>query len=115
MIMLQLLKKGIRMDFEGLLKGDSKYKSIAYPELNLDSNTDYKRVGVFIGHELFVNRISLEAQIGYYVYDPFKNEIPIYDRVGMKYYITNKIFAGFTIKTHLFLAEALEFGVGVRL
>lgn len=92
-----------------------KYKSIAYPELNIDPNTDYKRVGVFIGHELFVNRISLEAQIGYYVYDPFKNEIPIYDRVGMKYYITNKIFAGFTIKTHLFLAEALEFGVGVRL
>jgi len=92
-----------------------KYKSNAYPEDNINPNTDYKRVGVFVGHELFVNRISLEAQIGYYVYDPFKNEISIYDRVGMKYYISNKIFAGFTIKTHMFLAEALEFGVGVRL
>lgn len=92
-----------------------KYKSNAYPELAIDPNTDYKRIGVFIGHELFVNKISLEAQIGYYVYDPFKNEISIYDRVGMKYYFSNKFFAGFTIKTHLFLAEALEFGVGVRL
>lgn len=91
------------------------YRANAYPELNIDPNVDYKRVGVFIGHELFVNRISLEAQLGFYVYDPLKNEIPIYDRVGMKYYINKKMFAGFTIKTHMFLAEALEFGLGVRL
>lgn len=92
-----------------------KYQSIAYPEMNLDPNTDYKRIGVFVGHELFVNRISLEAQVGYYVYQPFKHDIPIYDRVGMKYYFTKNISAGFTIKTHIFLAEALEFGFGVRL
>jgi hypothetical protein len=35
--------------------------------------------------------------------------------VGIKYYVTDKIFAGFMIKTHMFLAEALEFGIGVRL
>ncbi len=92
-----------------------RFKANAYPDLNIDPNTDYKRVGLFVGHELFVNRFSIEAQIGYYIYDPFKNDISIYDRIGMKYYITKKIFAGFTIKTHLFLAEALEFGVGVRL
>ena len=62
-----------------------------------------------------INRISLEAQLGYYVYQPFKKDIPIYDRVGMKYYVTDNIFAGFTIKTHLFLAEALEFGIGYRI
>jgi len=92
-----------------------KFKANAYPDLQIDPNTDYKRVGLFVGHELFVNRFSIEAQLGYYIYDPFKNEISIYDRVGMKYYISKKVFAGFTIKTHLFLAEALEFGVGVRL
>lgn len=92
-----------------------RYTSIAYPEKNLDPNTDYKRVGIFVGHELFVNRISLEAQVGYYVYQPFKYDIPIYDRVGMKYYVTKKIAVGFTIKTHIFLAEALEFGVGYKI
>ncbi len=92
-----------------------RYKSAAYPELNIDPNTDYKRVGLFVGHELFVNRISLEAQMGYYIYEPYKNDISVYNRVGMKYYLTKKIFAGFTIKTHLFLAEALEFGLGARL
>ncbi|MBP6557971.1 MAG: acyloxyacyl hydrolase [Flavobacterium sp.] len=92
-----------------------KYYSVAYPEDGIDANTDYKRVGIFVGHELLINRISLEAQIGYYVYQPFKKDIPIYDRVGIKYYFTDKIFGGFTIKTHLFLAEALEFGIGYRL
>lgn len=92
-----------------------KYKSVAYPELNLDPNTDYKRIGVFIGHELFINQISLEAQIGYYVYQPYKYDIPVYDRLGMKYYFNDTIFTGLSIKTHGFLAEALEFVIGVRL
>jgi len=92
-----------------------KYQSVAYPNLNIDPNTDYKRVGVFVGHELFINRISLEVQLGYYVYQPFKNDIAIYDRLGMKYYISNKIFTGISIKTHGFLAEAMEFVMGLRL
>lgn len=92
-----------------------EYYAVAYPEDNIDIDTDYKRIGIFIGHELLINRISLEAQIGYYAYQPFKKDIPIYDRVGIKYYFTDKIFGGFTIKTHLFLAEALEFGIGYRL
>lgn len=92
-----------------------KYYSVAYPEENISPNTDYKRVGIFVGHELMINRISLETQIGFYVYEPFKKDIPVYDRVGIKYYFTKKIFGGLTIKTHLFLAEALEFGIGYRI
>jgi hypothetical protein len=92
-----------------------KYRSIAFPETNVDINTDYKRVGVFVGHELFINRISIETQVGYYLYQPFKFELPIYDRVGMKYYINNKLYAGWAIKTHGFLAEASEFSIGYRL
>jgi hypothetical protein len=91
------------------------YYSVAYPEENISSNTDYKRVGVFVGHELIINRFSLEAQLGYYVYQRFNKDTGIYDRVGLKYYLTKNIFGGFTIKTHLFLAEALEFGIGYRI
>jgi hypothetical protein len=91
------------------------YKSVAYPDSNIDINTDYKRIGVFVGHELFINRISLEVQLGYYVYQPYKYDIAIYDRLGLKYYLTDKIFTGVSIKTHGFLAEAMEFSIGVRL
>jgi Lipid A 3-O-deacylase (PagL) len=92
-----------------------KYKSNAYPELNIDPNTDYKRVGAFVGYEMFVNKISLEVQVGYYIYRPFVNDIALYDRVGFKYHFTPKFYTSFSVKTHMFLAEALEFGVGVRL
>ncbi len=109
------LQLGTELFLTQYFKDYIKYRSVAYPTENIDPNTDYKRVGVFVGHELFVNRFSIEAQIGYYVYEPYKNDISVYDRVGMKYYITKNIFTGFTIKTHLFLAEALEFAVGVRL
>jgi len=109
------LQLGTELFLTESFKDYIKYYSVAYPDKHIDATTDYKRVGVFVGHELFINRISLEAQVGYYVYRPFKKDISIYDRVGMKYYFTDKIFGGFTIKTHLFLAEALEFGIGVRL
>jgi len=109
------IQLGTEVFVSNFYKDFIKYQSVAYPQLNLDPNTDYKRVGVFIGYELFINKISLEAQVGYYVYQPYKHDIPVYDRIGMKYYFGDKLYTGLSIKTHGFLAEALEFAVGVRL
>jgi len=92
-----------------------RFRATAFPEKPIDRNTDYKRAGIFIGHELFINRLSIEAQVGYYIYDPAKLDSSIYDRLGMKYYITRKIYTGLSVKTHGFLAEALELVMGVRL
>lgn len=109
------LQLGTEVFFTTALKEYIKYRAVAYPEDRVASNTDYKRVGLFVGHELFVNRISIEVQLGYYIYQPFKSELPYYDRLGMKYYITNKIFTGASVKTHGFLAEAMEFVIGMRI
>jgi hypothetical protein len=109
------LQLGTELFLTNSIKEYIKYRSVAYPEDKGIENTDFKRIGVFIGHELFINRISLEAQVGYYVYKPFDADISIYDRVGVKYYWTPKIYSGIGVKTHGFLAEATEFSVGVRL
>ena len=109
------LQLGTELFMTTSIKEYIKYRSIAYPEDHVDSNTDYKRIGVFIGHELFINKISLETQLGYYVYRPFDLDVPIYDRLGMKYYWTPKIYSGIAVKTHGFLAEATEFSIGIRL
>jgi len=92
-----------------------RFRAISFPEDRIAIDTDYKRVGVFIGHELFINRISIETQLGYYVYKPFQPDGDIYDRLGMKYYISKKIYTGVSVKTHGFFAEALEVVMGVRL
>ena len=93
-----------------------KYRAIAYPEFELSGDEDYKRVGVFIGHELRINRNAISSQIGYYAYYPYKFSERIYLRFGLKRYLyKDKLFAVISLKSHFAQAEAIEFGFGLRL
>ncbi len=76
---------------------------------------DFKRVGVFVGHELFINKLSIIGQLGYYVYYPIVFEGRIYERVGFKYYFKDKLFGSFTLKAHAAKAETFSLGIGIRL
>ncbi|MDD7886859.1 acyloxyacyl hydrolase [Flavivirga sp. 57AJ16] len=109
------LQFGADVFFSNFLKEYIYYRSVSHPEDNLSGNEDYKRVGVFVGHELFVNRTSLITQFGYYVYYPFDFEGPTYLRIGLKRYFGDKWFGALTLKSHAAKAEAVEFGIGVRL
>lgn len=105
---------GTDIFFSKFLKEQIRFQGIAFPENNVSADTDYKRVGVFIGHELFINKLSLTTQLGYYVYYPYDFEGRIYNRLGLKRYLGDKIFAEISIKAHAANAEAIEFGVGIR-
>lgn len=106
---------GADLFLSNFLKEYIEYKSIAFPEENIQGDEDYKRVGAFVGHELFINKLSLLTQLGYYVYYPVDFEGRTYFRVGLKHYFTNKFFGAITLKSHGAKAEAVEFGIGVRL
>jgi hypothetical protein len=97
------------------LKEYIHYKSIAYPEENVDGSTDYRKVGVFGGYELYINRMSLEGQVGYYVYAPFNSTGKTYQRINAKYYWTNGVYSALGLKTHGAKAEVMEIGLGIRL
>ena len=98
------------------LKEHIYYLSVAYPENNeIKGTEDYKRIGVFAGYEMFLDKLSFEGQFGYYAYAPFNDNIGVYQRLGLKYYFSNKIFVGISLKTHMAKADALEFSIGVRL
>ena len=101
--------------FSNFLKELIAYKSVAFPEENLSGDEDYRRIGLFAGHELFINKLTLLTQLGYYVYYPFDFEGLTYVRVGLKRYFYNKYFASITLKSHWAKAEAVEFGIGIRL
>ncbi|APY11465.1 deacylase [Seonamhaeicola sp. S2-3] len=109
------LQLGTDVFFSNFLKEYIKYKAVAFTEEDVSGNEDYKRVGIYAGHELFVNRISLVSQLGYYVYYPFDFEGRTYFRIGLKRYFGDKFFGALTLKSHGAKAEAVEFGVGVRL
>ncbi len=109
------IQLGADVYFSRFLKELIKFQSISFPENGVSADDDYKRVGVFLGHELFINKMSVIAQLGYYVYYPFDFEGKVYNRIGLKRYFGKKVFGAITLKSHAAAAEAVEFGIGVRL
>ncbi len=93
-----------------------KFRALAYPEDGLSGDEDHKRVGVFLGHELRINKFAFVTQLGYYVYWPYEFENRVYLRLGLKrYFYSDKLYAVITLKTHWAKAENVEFGVGIRI
>ncbi|MBD0832889.1 acyloxyacyl hydrolase [Aestuariibaculum sediminum] len=109
------LQLGADVFFSKFLEELIYYQSVSYPEEDVSGDEDYKRVGVFAGHELFINKFSVLTQFGYYVYYPFDFEGRTYVRIGLKRYFGKKIFGAMTLKSHGAKAEAVEFGIGIRL
>lgn len=107
---------GTEVFFSNFLKEFIRYRSTALLEGDtITGDEDYKRAGLFLGHELFVNKLSLITQLGYYVYYPVDFEGRTYFRVGLKRYINEKFFGALTLKSHGAKAEAVELGIGIRL
>ncbi|MEW4925364.1 acyloxyacyl hydrolase [Algibacter sp. 2305UL17-15] len=109
------IQLGTDVFFSNFLKELIYYRSVAFPEEGGSGNEDHKRIGIFVGHELFLNKTSLVSQLGYYAYYPFEFEGRVYIRAGLKRYFTKKWFAALTLKSHGFRAEGVEFGIGMRL
>ena len=102
------IQLGTDVFFSNFLKELIRYQAISFPEYGVQENDDYKRVGIFIGHELFINKMSVIAQLGYYVYYPFDFEGRLYNRIGMKRYFGKKMYGAITLKSHAAAAEAVE-------
>ncbi len=106
---------GVDVFFSNFLKELIYYNSVAFPNRNEDGKADYKRVGIVAGHELFVNKLSVLTQVGYYLYYPYDFEGRTYFRIGLKRYFGDTLFGALTLKSHGAKAEAVELGIGVRL
>ena len=92
-----------------------KFRSIAFTSDGLTGGEDARRIGVFVGHELRFNKVAFVSQVGYYVYWPYEFENRVYNRLGLKRYITENLFGSVTVKAHYAKAEAVEFSIGIRL
>ncbi len=109
------IQLGADMFFSNFLKDLIRFQATSFPELNVSEDDDFKRVGLFLGHEFFINKMSIITQLGYYVYYPFDFEGKMYNRIGIKQYFSDKLYGAITLKSHGAKAEAVEFGIGIRL
>jgi len=109
------LQAGAEVFFSEFLREQIAFEAIALPGLGTRGDEDWKRVGVFVGHELRFGRVAFVSQLGYYVYYPYDFEGRVYARVGLKRYFGKDFFGVVTVKAHGAKAEAVEFGIGYRL
>ncbi|QHT69913.1 acyloxyacyl hydrolase [Rhodocytophaga rosea] len=86
------------------------------PDIDSLHIPDFKRAGLTFGHELFIGRVSMLTQLGVYVYNPYqKIDTRVYQRFGLKYYFSRKLFAAMLLKTHFGTADCVEWALGVSL
>ncbi len=76
---------------------------------------DTKKVGVFVGHELLFGRLAFVSHLGFYAYSPYKSSTVYYERLGLKYQLSNPLFGAIDLKLHGGKADVIEFKVGVKL
>ncbi len=96
------------------LKEEISYRAIAFPREDTQGDEDWKRAGIFLGHELHFGKLALLTHVGYYLYYPYDFEGRFYQRVGLKHSINNKLYGSLALKLHGAKAEALAFGIGYR-
>ena len=85
-------------------------------ENSANKGDDFKKVGISAGHELFIDRVGLLTQVGYHIYSPYPSISSFYQKAGFKYYISDKLFATFTLRTfYLQISDEISWGIGWRL
>lgn len=112
---LSSIQLGTDVFFSKFLQKEVEYIAAAFPNRGITGDEDYKRAGLFAGHELHINKLAFVTQFGYYVYQKYDFEGRTYLRAGLNYYLSDRIFAGVTLKSHGAKAEAIEFGLGIRI
>lgn len=109
------LQAGIDVFFARFLREQIEFEAVAFPSFGVSGDEDWRRVGLFLGHELRFGRVAFVSQLGYYVYYPYDFEGRVYVRAGLKRYFGQRFFGTITVKAHGAKAEAVEFGIGYRL
>jgi Lipid A 3-O-deacylase (PagL) len=101
---------------------DALYHDLHYKEFGKGQNQHWlaTNMSVFIGDEMLFGKVSLFAQLGYYVYYPIEKPDNFYAKLGANYYFaswgherSHKSFIGVNLKNHKAVAAMLEFGGGV--
>lgn len=106
---------GMDLFLSRMRKREIGMMAISYPEKEMDPDVDYKRMGAFIGYELFISNLSFEPQFGFYVYNKYNQDNSVYQRLTLKYYLNPHVFVGAGLLSQLSKAEAMEFSAGIRL
>ncbi len=78
------------------------------------SKIQIARPGFHFAYELILSRVSLLLNLGFNFGGKQKTEGNLYEKVGVKYHITKKLFAHVTLKANGGRADYINYGLGYR-
>lgn len=81
---------------------------------NYQSNTDHHRAGILLGHEFILGRFIFSQKFGVYCYDPSKLDDPVYQRYGLSFKISRRIFTEICLLSHRHIADFLDIRTGIH-
>lgn len=76
---------------------------------------DVKKAGAYVGHELLFGRLAFVSHLGFYLYNPYKSNRFYYERLGLKYHFTDRLFGNIDLKVHGGSADVIEWRLGLKL
>ncbi|PIE48207.1 MAG: hypothetical protein CSA40_01480 [Flavobacteriales bacterium] len=90
-------------------QADKTYADFLYTIMIENPNRtlqEHKRLGLYVGYEHFFNRISCEADLGYYLYKNMDHYMDVYQNIKIKYrFKQSNLRIGLGLKTHVFKAN----------
>jgi len=93
--------------------------NIGFVTPGTEAQHSYK-TAVFAGNEFLLGRVGIVLQAGYYLHQAFQTQGKVYEKIGGNVYLVQKehglikeFFLCTYLKTHLSVAELVEFGFGM--
>lgn len=77
-------------------------------------NLQITKIGINVAYELVMDRLTFLFNAGMYISGMERSESDLYQRLTLKYFITNKIYANMALSAHLGKAEYVGFGLGYQ-
>ena len=96
---------------------DKTYKYLDDPVYPMDSVSfgDQLEIGLVGGYAWDFGNLSLVTELGIYAYRPYDRKNLFYERVGLRYAVTQKTSIHGALKFHKGVADYFELGLGYRL
>ena len=88
---------------------------IARDSLLIANSLDNYRLGVFGMYSFDFGKISVSLALGSYLLSTYKGNGLLYNKLETRYWINEKLFLRAAMKTHLVVADFIEYGIGFKL
>ncbi len=82
---------------------------------NISHNWQVIKPGVFAAYQLDISKLSLNFNLGRYIYSKYKGDGYIYNRLAIRYAVSKNVFLNISLKAHFAKADVTEYGIGYKL